>query len=160
MPSHGHRDSNRWATCAFVDNLNEAAQLKFPNPPKNTQKKFSLQAHIQKHIAQDHFEHSLAINVHNRLYKFFNPPTMFPRDALIASIANTCKVVSRLPPSIGIAVLKTWCNGWITDSRFNVSPNPPCRLGCDPSEHGNNDRLNITLVVQDCGKQLSTPTGK
>ena len=50
-----------------------------------------------------------------------------------------------MPPSIGLAILKTWCNGWITDTRFNVSPNPPCRLGCDPAVHGNSDRLNHYL---------------
>ena len=140
-PSHGHRDSNRWATRAFVDNLNDAAQLKYPDPPPTTRKRLSLQAHIQKHIAQNHYEHSLAINVYPRIYKFLPPPLNFPKDALIASIENTNKVASKLPPSIGFAILKTWCNGWITDTRFNISHNPPCRLGCDPTVHGNNDRL-------------------
>ena len=71
--AHGHNDSARWATCAFVDNLNKAATIDIPAAPNNSLKRFSLQAHIQKHIAPRHFEHNLENTLYHRLYKFISP---------------------------------------------------------------------------------------
>jgi hypothetical protein len=37
-------------------------------------------------------------------------------------------------------VVKTWTNGWITDSRVGASSTSPCRFGCDPTGPNNTDR--------------------
>jgi hypothetical protein len=40
----------------------------------------------------------------------------------------------------GAALVRTWTNGWITDSRVGASHTSPCRFGCDPYDPNNTDR--------------------
>ena len=42
---------------------------------------------------------------------------------------NTLRIARRLAPSIALNVLKTWANGWTTDTWFGVT-NSKCRFGC------------------------------
>ena len=137
--AHGHKDSHRWATCAFVDNLNKAYAIEFPPPPKENLKRFSLQAHIQKHIAPTHFEHNLVNTTFHRLYKFI-APLAIDEEQLKSTMNLTVQAVKKLSPTFGVALIKTWNNGWITDSRVGASNASPCRFGCDPHNPNNTDR--------------------
>ena len=53
--------------------LNKAATIDIPPVPNKPLKRYSLQAHIQKHIAPRHFEHNLENTLYFRLYKFISP---------------------------------------------------------------------------------------
>jgi hypothetical protein len=48
----------------------------------------------------------------------------------------------------GAALLKTWTNGWITDSRVGASSTSPCRFGCDLDIPNNTDRLDHYLECE------------
>ena len=137
--AHGHNDSARWATCAFVDNLNKAVTIDIPAAPNNSLKRFSLQAHIQKHIAPRHFEHNLENTLYLRLYKFISPLAI-DKEKIKELLSSSIKAISKLSPSIGLAAVKTWTNGWITDSRVGASSTSPCRFGCDTTDPDNTDR--------------------
>jgi hypothetical protein len=137
--THGHKDSHRWATCAFVDNLNKAYAIEFPPPPKENHKRFSLQAHIQKNIAPYHYEHNLVNTTFHRLYKF-TARLAINEEQLKCTMNLTVQAVKKLSPMFGAALLKTWTNGWITDSRVGASNASPCRFGCNPHNPNNTDR--------------------
>jgi hypothetical protein len=136
---HGHKDSHRWATCAFVDNLSKAYAIEFPTPPPETHKRFSLQAHIQKHIAPNHFEHNIVNTTFHRMYKFI-APLAINEEQLKRTMHITVQAVKQLSPMFGGALIRTWNNGWVTDSRVGASNASPCRLGCDPHNPNNTDR--------------------
>jgi hypothetical protein len=53
---------------------------------------------------------------------------------------QTVQAVKNLSPMFGAALLKTWTNGWITDSRVGASNASPCRFGCNPHNPNNTDR--------------------
>jgi hypothetical protein len=155
--AHGHNDSARWATCAFVDNLNKAASIDILAVPNNPLKRFSLQAHIQKHIAPRHFEHNLENTLYHRLYKFISPLAIDEKK-MKKLLSSSIKAISKLSPSIGLAAVKTWTNGWITDSRVGASSTSPCRFGCDPTDPNNTDRQIHYLDCKDCGTTYTSPT--
>ena len=145
--AHGHKDSHRWATCAFVDNLYKAFAIEFPPPPKETHKRFSLQAHIQKHIAPTHFEHNLVNSTYHRLYKFI-ARLAIDEEQLKSTMNLTVQAVKNLSPMFGAALIKTWDNGWITDSRVGASSTSPCRFGCDPHNPQQHRPTNTLLRVR------------
>ena len=142
---HGHRDSERWTSCAFVDNLYNASKTPITISSNTVKsKRFSLQAEIQKQIGHKHFQNNFAEAIHKRLYKFI-AVLAIDSPTLIRLAHNTANAVKKLPPSIGFAVTKTWANGWVTDSRVGASNVSPCRLGCDPEDPNHEDRLNHYL---------------
>ena len=55
-----------------------------------------------------------------------------------------------MSPSMGLSVIKTWCNGWVTDSRVGADASP-CRFGCDKGH----DRLQHYLTCPMLSGQIS-----
>eukprot|EP00973_Karenia_brevis_P033528 4622793-Karenia_brevis.AAC.1 len=55
---------------------------------------------------------------------------------------NVRDLLSKVPASAAIAVLKCWANAWTTSSRMHEATQSPCILGCQ----GDDDRLSHYLV--------------
>ena len=53
-------------------------------------------------------------------------------DGLIERMDATLQVAKKQAPSIGIALVRTWCIAWLTDTRFGTTAaiDANCRLGC------------------------------
>ena len=61
---------------------------------------------------------------------------------------HTVQAAKNLSPMFGTALLKTWTNGWITDSRVGASSTSPCRCGCDHDIPKNADRRDHYLECE------------
>jgi hypothetical protein len=141
---------------------NEEASNFQPNDPtfKKKGKQRSLQSQIAKQIAPQIIDTTLAKSVALRLHKFI-APLAFPNNSLEDMLSKTIKATKRLPPSVGLALFKAWCNGWVTDTRTGGC-NSPCRFGCPEEDPNNRDRpahyIDCTILWSHIHNKLRTLT--
>ena len=62
-------------------------------------------------------------------------------------------LLSTLPPCIVAAVIKTWCNGWVTSRRFK-DDDLGCVFGCQRAEHSI-EQYAVCRVCSDSWSRLS-----
>jgi hypothetical protein len=79
-----------------------------------------------------------------RVRRFLLPLVLSDED-LLDDMRATLTHVKKPAPSIGAALVRTWCNGWCTETRFGsvAAADSECRFGC--GAEGAADRLSHYL---------------
>ena len=142
-----NKDTYWWKSPSFTDMLSHAVKVcqedKINTSRPRGKPKESLQANITGQLIRIRLNTSLAESVAFRIKRFF-PAGKFDEAKLIEQLNLTIDVAKKLPPSIGLSVIKTWTNAWTTDRRMSNRPSK-CRFGC-PSSNDNDDSLDHYLM--------------
>lgn len=125
------KDNPWWKWRAFVDNLAEAEHL-FPQVQRV---KKDFQANINKEINKERRVSNLASELLPRVLKILGTETASEeeRARIREDMEFTVKTASEMAPSLGVAVVRTWTNGWCTETRFGTETlaRSSCRFGCE-----------------------------
>jgi hypothetical protein len=132
-----------WASEAYADVLERADRLEVPTG--NFNERNSLQAAVYDKLLRENLRTDLAEIVKPRIDKHFANLDIDSSGDVLDELRLTLQVAKSISSQAGWAVLRTWCNGWVTASRMGGKKRD-CVFGCCASDAAAFDSLRHYLL--------------
>jgi hypothetical protein len=112
-------DYSRWQTEAYADVLARASTLD-PIVVEGIRgtKAHSIQVGTYRNFIASRLPNDLALALLPRLREQLGGT--YPDDKVLEAMRGSLKLVKSIAPQAGWALVRTWCNGWVTSSRVGA----------------------------------------